>query len=192
MSTLKFNAADIKTFLLSLDRRLTKPVYFEVIGSAAAMIAFGMDRDTKDFDTVASVDAISKAWDETAQETGLDIPLDKVSVHQPPDEYESRLREVKIPDLKNIRISVPEKHDWALMKIARGYDKDLEHILDVSIRMEFNHETFFDRFINEMWVSHGYKGDLIYSFVTTMEALFGSEIAKKMDKVIRADPRWQL
>lgn len=187
----KFTPQEIKTFLISLDRRLTEPIYFEIIGSTAGMLAFGLDRDTKDFDTVVSIDAVAKAWSETISETGLDIPLDKVSVHQPPDEYESRLQNLDTPGLKNIKICYPEKHDWAIMKIARSYDKDLEHILDVSLRLGFSHEIFLERFVNEMWMSHGYKGELIYLFVAAMEALFGPKRAKEMDAVIRADRRWK-
>lgn len=187
----KFTPQEIKTFLLSLDRRLTEPVYFEVIGSAAAMLAFGLDRSTRDFDTVASVEAIAEAWDETVLETGLDIPLDKVSVHQPPYEYESRLREVKIPELVNIRIAVPEKHDWALMKIARFADKDVDHILDVATRLGFSSDIFLDRFLNEMWMSHGYKGNLIHYFLMTMLELFGEKVMREMEVAIRSDKRWE-
>lgn len=187
----KFTPQEINVFLLALDKRLTGPVYFETIGSTAAMLAFGLNRDTKDFDTISSVDAVSQAWDETALQTGLGIPLDKVSVHQPPYEYASRLKVLVIPGLKKIKIAVPEKHDWAIMKMARGYDKDLDHIQDVASRLKFSSDVFLGRFLDEMHMSHGNKSELIYSFVSTMEALFGSKIAKEMDGVIRADKRWK-
>lgn len=186
----KFTPEEIQAFLIVLDHNLTGPLYLEVIGSAAAVLAYGLDRDTRDFDTTISIAKFSEAWHKTSEEMDLPIPLDQVTVHQPPEGYESRLKRLRVPDLKHIQIHVPEKHDWALMKIARLSDKDLEHILDVAVRIGFNAKIFLKRFLNEMWMSHGYKGDLVFSFLVAMEAIFGSKIAKRMEKAIKKDPRW--
>lgn len=191
MSRSKFKASEVRQFLSALDRRLTAPFHVVAIGSTAAMFAFGLESDTRDFDTIGYVDSVLEDWAETALQTGLDIPLDKVSVHEPPSEFESRLRDLHTPEYKHIKITVPEKHDWALMKIARFLDKDIDHISDVAIRLGFSKEVFFERFLNEMWISNGNKGELIWSFVTMMEKLFGSKVAKEMDAAIRADRNWK-
>ena len=77
------------------------------------------------------------------------------------------------------------------MKIARFYDKDLDHILDVALRFPFKSDVFLERFRDEMHMSHGHKGDLIMNFIATMEALFGPKVSKEMEAKVRADPRWK-
>lgn len=187
----QYRASDIKAFLLALDDHLASPLYLEVIGSAAAMLAYQMDRDTKDFDTTVSIDAFVEAWKDTAIETGLDLPLDQVTVHQPPYEYESRLERLPIPELRMIQVFVPEKHDWALLKVSRLSDKDREHVLDVALRIGFNQDVLLERFQDEMWMAHGNKNDLIFNFLDLMEDLFGAEVARRMEARIARDPRWR-
>jgi hypothetical protein len=191
MARKKFRASEVRQFLAALDRRLTKPFHVVAIGSTAAMFAFGLESDTRDFDTIGVVDSVLEDWAETAIQTGLDIPLDKVSVHEPPSDFESRLRDLYTPEYVNIRVTVPEKHDWALMKISRFLDKDIDHISEVAVKLGFSKEIFFERFLNEMWISNGNLGELIWSFIAMMEKLFGSKVAKEMDKMIRADKRWK-
>jgi hypothetical protein len=53
------------------------------------------------------------------------IPFQAVGIVQPPYEYEDRLRPLPVSGLKHLKVLVPEPHDLALMKVARGEAHDL-------------------------------------------------------------------
>jgi Nucleotidyltransferase of unknown function (DUF6036) len=186
-----YSASEIKSFLLALDQRLSEPLYLEVIGSAAAMLGMGMVRDTKDFDTTVSIDSFAEAWADTQRDLELNIPLDRVTVHQPPYEYESRLIRLRISKLKKIQIFIPEKHDWVLLKIPRLNEKDREHILDVAIRLGFSERILLERFIDEMWMAMGNRSDLVWNFLTCIQMLFGAKARDNAKAAIEADRRWK-
>src|SRR5436190_17833173 len=121
-----FAGKELATFLTAIDDHLESPFRLEMIGAAAAILAFKIKRGTLDIDSTNDVRKISKACQAAREETGLDIPLQTVGIYDGPYEYESRLTRIRIPRLKNLQIWVPEKHDWALMKMMRLNQKDID------------------------------------------------------------------
>src|ERR1039458_4296237 len=116
----KFLTKQIETFLVAVDKHLTKPFDVTIIGGAAAALAYKVVDYTKDIDTVDSIAPIETACDEARKETGLDIPFGPAGVEQAPWSYMDRREKVKLAGIKKLNVFVPEMHDLALMKITRA------------------------------------------------------------------------
>lgn len=103
-----FLREQLERFLEAIDAALAGPVEV-VIGGTAAAIHYGVRRATSDIDTWTTVPADLAAAAERARAvTGLDVPIVKSGVADPPYEFESRLERV-LPDLRKLTVLVPEK-----------------------------------------------------------------------------------
>lgn len=80
-----FGREELLAFLQEIDELLAEPVAIEIIGGAAALLAYGARRPTKDIDCFASIDERIR---EAAGRTKLQIPLDRAAVADPPYDYE--------------------------------------------------------------------------------------------------------
>src|SRR5207248_8205118 len=123
-------------------------------------------------------------------ETGLEIPVQAVSIHDGPFGYEARLTRLEFPKLTRLQVEVPEKHDWALMKLVRFNEKDIRDIVAVSQTVGFDKEILLARFLEEMTHVTGPPSVLVLSFTIMIEKLYGKKEADRMDKIIRSDKRW--
>lgn len=184
-----FLSNDIRTFLKAVDSGLNRPFEIEIIGGAAASLAFRANSGTEDIDSLTTLASIQMAIDAARVTTGLEIEMSTVSVSEVPYNYAKRLKRVRIRGMKKLRILVPEKHDWALMKIARFYGKDIEDIKEVNEKVGFSRHTFMRRFLSEM--THvGTPRDFTFSFLAMMQELFGIKEAHRMGKAINKHKNW--
>lgn len=196
----QFRSNEIETFLRAVDRHLTDSIEIRIIGGAAAVLSFGlqsatMDIDLKsitapDFDTTTSTTRFEGACEAARKETGLDIPVASVGIWDAPYAFESRFTPAPLRGLKKLSILVPEKHDWALMKIVRLDAKDIAHIKEAHGLAGFDRQLFLQRFITEMTHVSPSKRLGRY-FLTMMEELFGAEVAGRMEMEIRKRPEWK-
>ena len=168
----QFPGSEIVRFLQAVDRHLDKPFRLEVI------------------DAANNVSGLQKACRAAREETGLPIPLTSAGIYDGPYFYERRMKRVPIRGLRNLQVFVPEKHDWALMKIVRLIEKDIEDIREVDEKAGFRSSTFLKRFLEEMTHVTGRREDLVFSFLTMMEELFGPAVAARMEKAIRTHKKW--
>lgn len=187
----EFDQKNIEDFLRSVDRHISRPIGVIIIGGAAAIISFKTRMRTGDIDFVSNIAMIADAIQSAREETGLQIPAGTVGVWDGPYEYESRLEYVNVPELKNLKVFTPEKHDWALMKIVRLLGKDVDDIKEVSEASPFDKDVFLDRFVNEMTHVIGRREDLIYNFLSMMSELFGEDEASRMERVIKSHKEWK-
>ena len=162
-----------------------------MIGGAAALLSFRIESATLDIDSTHDVRTITPAIEAAARETGLDIPLQTVSIHDAPYHYEARLRRLAYPKLKKLQVFIPEKHDWALMKVVRLIQKDIEDIKEVAESTGFHRSVFLRRFTDEMTHVAGRREDLVFNFVTMMEQLYGKDAADRIEKEIRTRKKWK-
>lgn len=181
-----FVAGEIETFLRSLDRQLKEPFRLVVIGGAAAALSFKTTSGTLDIDAANDVSAIETASQTARAETNLVIPLSSVGgVFDAPYEYESRLGRVSISGLRRLEILVPEKHDWALMKIVRLNEKDRRDIREVRKEIGLEKAVFLSRMEGEM--THvAPRKRLFDQFLVMMEELYGPAEADRMGKSLSA------
>jgi hypothetical protein len=182
---------EFRKFLLSVDRHLLEQFRVDLIGEAVAVLAFRVKSGTVDLDAVSNISPIEGALEAARKETNLEIAAETVGVYDAPYEYESRVKRLRIKGLKKLQIFVPEKHDWALIKITRLLEKDIEDIREVYGKVNFNRKVFLKRFLSEMTHVTGRREDLIFNFLSMMEELFGSKVALKMEKVIALHKNWK-
>ncbi len=185
-----FAGRDIVSFLRAVDRHLKDPFRMEVIGGAAALLSFKIESGTLDIDSTNDVRAIEGACEAARKETGLEIPLQVVGIYDAPYHYESRLRRILRTKLKKLQVVVPEKHDWALMKIVRLIQKDIEDIREVEESVGFSKNVLLRRFLDEMTHVTGRREDLVFQFLAMMEQLYGEEDADRMEKAIKTHKNW--
>jgi len=114
--------------------------------------------------------------------------LDTVSVFDAPYEYENRLEPLAIRGLKKLKLFVPERHDWAFMKITRLLEKDIKHIQEAAKTVGFSKELFLERFLSEMTHIEPQRR-LILDFLAMMEVLYGKAEANHMEGVIKS--KWK-
>jgi hypothetical protein len=58
------------------------------------------------------------------------LPFQVTTIVDAPEGFEERLERLSL-NLTSLTIFVPERHDLAMMKVARGYEHDLEALEDV-------------------------------------------------------------
>jgi hypothetical protein len=186
----QYPGKDLALFLQAVDRHLPKPFRLDIIGGAAASLSFRIKSGTADIDAANNVGAIDGACEAARAETGLNIPLATAGIYDGPYGYEDRMKRLRLRGLKKLQVFVPEKHDWALMKIVRLIEKDIEDIKEVDQKIGFNRKIFLNRFVEEMTHVTGRREDLVFSFLAMMEELFGEKEAERMKQAIQSHPKW--
>lgn len=182
----QFAAREIVAFLRAVDAHLERPFRLDLIGGAAAALAFRTASGTLDIDAANSVAGIERACEAARRDSHLDIPLGTAGIHDGPYGHESRMRRVPVRGLKRLQVFVPEKHDWALMKIVRLIDKDIEDIKEVADTVGFSTSVFLKRFLEEMTRVIGRRSELVMNFLAMMEELYGEAEADEMERTIRS------
>ena len=186
----RFVREEIRAFLKALDEHAPRKLRVVIIGGAAASLSYGSKGGTLDIDTATNVSSLDAAAEAAKKETGLEIPFGRSSVFDAPCEYESRLRRVPVPGLRRLTVLVPEKHDWALMKVVRFEDKDAEHIKAAAREVGLDKKTFEDRFLSEMTHVEP-RARLILHFLAMIEELYGEQDAARMQEVIKGHKHWR-
>ena len=62
-----------------------------------------------------------------------------------PEGYEARCTRL-LPNLRFLQVSVPERHDLAMMKVARGDQRDLDALYTLNRVEPFNAETLLEMY----------------------------------------------
>jgi hypothetical protein len=170
-----FLRKQIERFLEAVDDALQEPVGVVVIGGSAAALHYGVARATHDIDTWTTVQAaLATAAERARTATGLDVPLQKSGVADAPFEFESRLERV-LPNLKRLKVLVPEKHDLVLMKTVRCYEHDLDTIAEIHVHSPLDLDVLVRRFREEM-TPIGDPARIRDSFLVVVERLFPDSV----------------
>lgn len=165
----------ILQFLAEIDELLDEPVAMEVIGGAAALLAYGAKTATRDIDSFVPIDArIYRAADLASRK----IPLDRAAVADPPWNYEDRRRRLELP-FRYLAVVVPERHDLLLMKAVRASRHDEEVIQEMHEVQPFDLETIVQRYDEEMGQAIGDHQILDLKLELIIEKLFGAGAARR-------------
>lgn len=178
-------AAQLRSFLRSVDRHLAARARIVLIGGSAAALAHGATTTTTDVDTFNDtttelVDAVERA----NAETGLDVPISRASVADVPYNYEDRL-ERHLEDLPNLEVWVLEKHDLVLSKTVRGYDHDLQQILEIHQAVGLDLDTLVERWTSEMTHAMGDPGRLRSNLLLMIETVFGEAARGRVERALQ-------
>lgn len=173
----RFAPPELVRFLVAIDQALSRPVDVIIIGGTAAALHYGVSRATQDVDTWTKVGAdLAKAIHRAREETGLAVPFSQSAVADAPHDFESRL-ERTMCELEHLVIRVPEKHDLVLMKMLRGYEHDLEAIVELNAQTPLDLELLVDRYETEMGAAIIDPGRLRGNLLNLIERLFPDELA---------------
>jgi hypothetical protein len=72
-----FDRDEVLAFLAEIDEMLAEPAAMEIIGGAAALLAYGAHSATKDIDSLANID---ERIQQAARRTTRTIPLDRAAI----------------------------------------------------------------------------------------------------------------
>jgi hypothetical protein len=173
-----FGRDQIFRFLSEIDEQLEGPVVMEVIGGAAALLAYGARRPTKDIDSFVPIDEkILKV----ARKVAHRVPLDQATVADPPYNYEDRRERLDLP-LSNLTIVVPERHDLFLMKAVRAMRNDEEVLQEMHQAESFDLDTIVQRYRDEMGQVIGDHNILDQKLELLLEKLFGGRGVRRFGR----------
>lgn len=170
-----FPRPEIERFLRAVDKALTTRADLVVIGGSAATLRYGAVRATHDIDTLTPASrALDAAVAKARVVTGLQIPIQRVSIADEPEDFAARLERV-LPRLRRLRVFVPERHDLVLMKSTRAYEHDIQVIREIHENAPLDLEILVGRFVNEM-SPVGHPVRIRRNFLTVIEALFPDRV----------------
>lgn len=150
MSDLRYySPEELSEFLIAIDERLSSREKLLVIGGGAIALGYGVGL-TQDIDTFYSVSpAIERAAERARKDLGFRVPLRRSPVSDVPYESEDRLIRV-VPETRKLIVNVLEKHDVAISKIMRSYDKDLTALERLHEASPLDADLLLSRYIAEV------------------------------------------
>jgi hypothetical protein len=177
MSFETFGRDALVRFLRAADAHASKTARVVIIGGAAAALGHGVESATKDIDTWNDIDPLADAFAAARHETGLDVPIGPTGVADAPYEFETRLVRV-LPELRQLEVYVPERHDLVLSKALRLHGGDIATIEEIHARHPLDLETLVTRYLEEMDHVIGDVAVLDSKLLVVVEDLFG-ELARE-------------
>jgi len=145
-----------RSFLNELDRIATSTVRLDCIGGFVVTMLYGLSRPTADVDVLEIAPrSAADAFSQVAMLGGplfrkYGVYLDRVTVAQPPYEYESRLREMFPEAFQNLRLMALDPYDLALTKLERNIERDRSDVRYLARAIPFDLELLRDRYEKEL------------------------------------------
>ena len=122
-----------RSFLNDLDRIATSTVRLDCIGGFVVTMLYGLSRPTADVDVLEIAPrAVADAFSQVAMLGGPlfqkhGVYLDRVTVAQPPYEYESRLQEMFPGAFQNLRLMALDPYRTLVCFRVHHLERDLGH-----------------------------------------------------------------
>jgi len=177
-----FSKDELLKFLRAVDGALSESVEITIIGGAAAALQYGATQVTNDIDTWDRLTLVLlNAVREATEKTGLKVPVNQVGIAECPYFYQERLVTLNLR-LKRLVVRVPERHDLALMKMARGTQHDLAVLEQMHTVQQFDLDTLLVRFEEEMGETIAPDSVLRPLMRMLIERLFGKDASKKLKR----------
>jgi hypothetical protein len=177
-----FSKDELLQFLRAVDSSLKEPAEVTIIGGAAAALHYGATQVTNDIDTWDRLSSrFLDAVREASEKTGLRVPVNQVGIAESPYFYQDRLIQLKLR-FKRLLVRVPERHDLALMKMARGTQHDLAVLEQMHAVQPFDLDTLLNRFEEEIGETIAPDSVLRPLIRMLIERLFGKEGGKKLQR----------
>lgn len=145
-----------RSFLSELDQIAAPTVRLDCIGGFVVTMLYGLNRPTGDVD-VLEITPLSAA-DAFSQVAMLGGPLfkkygvylDRVTVAQPPYEYESRLQEMFPGVFQNLHLMALDPYDLALTKLERNVERDRNDVRSLARTVPFDLDLLRNRYQEEL------------------------------------------
>ncbi len=179
----RFTPSELTDFLRAVDRHAKRNVSVVVIGGGAAVLGYGAETATKDLDAHTDISDLSPAIAAARRTTGLDVPLEHVTVGDLPYHFEERLVRV-MPELQRLELWVPEIHDLVLSKLVRANAGDLATIAELHKRVSLSFDTLIERWRDEMDHAIGDPKRLRTNVLVGIRLLFGELAAVRAERAL--------
>jgi hypothetical protein len=179
---LTFGRAELLAFLRGVDAALTRPGGIRLIGGAAIGLRYAPALRTRDLDYAWADREVEAAIVEVVARRPKGLPAAQTGLYFAPYDHEERLEQLAVPGLKYLRVEIPERHDLAIMKIARGYDRDLEAVAQIHRAEALDLRTLVTRF-DRTWITGPQRlADL--AFLVAVETLFGGPAIATAERLL--------
>jgi hypothetical protein len=179
----RFEASALFAFLLSVDKELRSPAEIVLVGGSAIAI-IDPTHATTDLDLLPPG---SREFDEAVQRLKARgepvLPFQITTIVDAPEGFEERLQKVSL-NLTSLAVFVPERHDLAIMKVARGYEHDLQALEDVHRLQPFELDILVVRFKNTEAI--GPRRRFAVSFLDLVARLYGDAQAEALRGLLPA------
>ncbi|HEX5748558.1 MAG TPA: DUF6036 family nucleotidyltransferase [Archangium sp.] len=181
----RFSADDVARLIRAADAHLTRPARLVIIGGMAVGLLANPSRSTTDLDVLPDLaPAVTAAFQQAMTATGLRVPLQPVGTYFAPESFQERLQPYAIPGLRHLEVLLPEPHDLALMKLARGAEHDLQAIELLHSTHPLDPQVLLERF-HETWVT-GPRSMFAAAYVVLIDRLFGPSVADAHERALEA------
>lgn len=163
-------------FLRLVDDELRSDASLVIVGGAAIALAYrGRQYVTSDIDVFRSEgDGLEIALASAASKSDKPVPVTYVGgIGVIPLDYEDRIVRI-LEDLKRLTVHVPERHDLAIMKIARGTEHDLAGVEEVHVAKPLSLDLLVARFEEVLPLVTGPLSEFQWSFLAAVNRLFSN------------------
>lgn len=147
-------------FLKEIDTQLSQEVNLHCLGGFVLTALYAIPRFTGDLDYIevtpraAANELEHIAGRESALCRKYGLYLQNVGIADFPEEYESRLQEIKL-DLRKLKLWALDPYDLLLAKVTRNSPKDQDDAKYLIRKLKLDFQTFSDRWNKEMATSVG-------------------------------------
>lgn len=113
---------------------------------------------------------------------GLRIPLTHTTIAIGPRGSEKRYLKYEGVPLKRLTVMVPEIHDWVLLKVARGEEKDIDDILAMARDHTIDPKILLERVMKDILQDKdgtGYPGNARFfceNYLNIVDQLYGDDV----------------
>lgn len=166
-ATQSFGRDEILAFLGEVDNLLDECVGMEIIGGAAALLAYGARTPTEDINTLATLD---ERIARVSSCTTYKIPISPVAALVP-NGYEDARQRLDLP-FRNLVIWVPDRYRLLLMKAVRAARQDVDVLEEMHRAQPFDLEVIVERCNDQNLRSFG-SLDTLEHVCLIIERLFG-------------------
>ena len=179
----RFAPRDMERFLRLIDVELGRPCEIVLSGGAAVGLAYHSSHATADIDLWSDPGTLFwKAVKRAERHVAKPIPIASAPIAEPPGHFEDRLKRLHIRGLKKLVVKVPEAHDLALLKTARGEAHDLDAVEEIHRMHPLSLETLIERYHETRPQVMGPEERFRLSFLALVARLFGEAKAIEVER----------
>lgn len=144
-----------RDFLKDLDNLVVEPVALHCLGGFVVRFFYGLlSRITGDIDYYTAVPNIGNLQDLAGLTSGLakkhKVYLQRVTVTELPEDYDSRLTEMFPNWFRNLRLYAPDPYDLMLSKLERNSGKDREDAVYLFQELKLDPKLLEQRYQTEL------------------------------------------
>jgi hypothetical protein len=140
-------------FLGELDAALREPVSLHCIGGFVVSVCYGLPRPTGDIDYYTAIPSAFNLEEIAGRGSPLakkyKVSLQRVTVTDLPEEYETRLTEIFLNRFKKLRFFAPDPYDLILSKLCRNSPKDRDDAAYLFHKLELKAQILRERYQRE-------------------------------------------